>query len=716
MIKDAEMRDLYRIESGERLRDIENSVLALEANPAEPAPLEPLLRDIHSLKGASRMLEVTAVERIAHAMEDYLAPVRKGEAALTKNMADTIYNSLDAVKRLVREAVTGEESGVDIPAVVHSLIGDAPGQVESSTNAPATGGASGSQSRGEPLYQMDTVRVKTDKLDSLLTHSGELVVLKTRMAHRLVQAEEAMGLCDELAKERQDGNGVIRRLSAAISELRDAINEDESKLEFISSEMENGIRNIRLVPFHVLFDLFPRMTRDLAAARGVETLLLIEGGDTKADKKVIEEMKDPIMHLIRNAIDHGIEPPDERERAGKPRAGTITLSAQRTETSVEIRVADDGRGLDTETIKQAAIKRKMISAELAGALTGPDIQALIFASGFSTSAFATDISGRGIGLDAVRVITESLKGSIHIESTPGAGCVMRIKLPVTLSATRALIVMSEGRRYAIPIEFTKSARMVSRGDVFPVEGRDTIVVDGAPVAITGLLEILEMPAAGVKSSRNGQAPRNGSFPCVTLFAGDQTAAVRVDELLDELEITLKPRCSLLKRVRNISGSTILGNGEVCAVLNPPDVIRTVRKRSMPKGAAVAADSSNVAERKRAVLVVEDSITTRTQLKRIITGAGYDVVTAVDGMDACEKMAASSFDAVVSDVMMPKMNGLALTARIRADQRSKDLPVILVTTLASDADKKKGLEAGANAYIPKPAFDQKLLLETLRRFI
>ncbi|MBI4665175.1 MAG: hybrid sensor histidine kinase/response regulator [Nitrospinae bacterium] len=750
MIKDREMRDLYRTECDERLPKMEKYLLHLESGqPADSAFYEDLLREVHSLKGSSRMLGIMGVERIAHSMEDMLAPIRNGEKVFTHAMADRMYSAMDSVKKLVNEAVTGEApAGVDVEEVIRRLTGEAgnDGPEEPPTAAPPAGKPASGQDRPEPVapevshsapYQIDTVRVKTGQLDELMNQTGELVVLKTRMAHRLSQADDALNLWDELVKElapviyasRMEPRNVssagslvnqsragelISRATDSFNSLRDAINEDNSKLDFISGALEGGIRDIRLLPFSTLFDLFPRMARDLSRVRNKEVKLEITGGDTKADKRVIEEMKDPVMHLIRNAIDHGIEPPEERERLGKPGTGAIRLKALRTETNIIIEVSDDGRGLDTEAIKREAIKRGIIAAEGAEETPDEELKSIIFAPGFSTSAFVTDISGRGVGLDTVKAKTESLKGSVRVESAAGAGCVIKIILPVSLATTRVLIVRAEGKSYAIPIEFTNSTIMVSPEEMFPMEGRETISFSGRPTSIARLSDILELPGAAGKGRKNGTAGKGGAFPCVVIQAGDEIMALRVDELVDEQEIMIKPHSQLLKRVRNVTGSTILGNGEVCVALNPVDMLSTARKKAMARAPAPVKAAAR--ETKRAILLVEDSITTRTQIKRIIEGFGYEVATAVDGMDAWGKLAERQFDVVVSDIMMPNMDGLALTARIRQDARLKELPVILVTTLASDEDKKKGLEAGANAYIPKPAFDQKILGETLRRFI
>jgi two-component system chemotaxis sensor kinase CheA len=344
-------------------------------------------------------------------------------------------------------------------------------------------------------------------------------------------------------------------------------------------------------------------------------------------------------------------------------------------------------------------------------MTIDEIQNLIFMPGFSTSAQVTDISGRGVGMDVVRDSVERLKGTIKISSAPGSGCTFQIQLPMTLATSRVLILAIGRGRYALPLEHVKTTVLVSRDEIFTVDGREAILLEGIPISVTPLRDLLELREP-VTGNGDPELPA-AKLPCAILMAGTESAGVLADELVDEQEVLLKPHSPFLKRVRNVSGSTILPTGEVCTVLNPIDLIKSVRKRAAT--APVRVQPATV-EKKRSVLLVEDSLTTLTWEKRILEAAGYEVVTATDGLDALSKLSSRSFDAIVSDIQMPNMDGLTLTARIRQDSRYRDLPVILVTSLASDEDRKRGIDAGADAYIVKSVFEQKLLLDTLKRLV
>ena len=584
-------------------------------------------------------------------------------------------------------------------------------------------------------YRIETIRVETQKLDALMTQAGELAVTKIRIAHRLAEVEALTSLWEEWSRdisvnrftfnssEHNDSRAKqvqafyhrteerLDRLGLLVHRLRSAAYEDTARLDVVTNELEEGIRTLRLLPLSTIFQLFPRMVRDLAKEQGKEINLVIEGGDTRADKRILEDMKDPLMHMLRNAIDHGIESPTERERLGKPRAATIWLTGYQTATSIVIEVRDDGRGLNLESIKQTALKREVVREGDLATMTSTQIQALIFAPGFSTRTFVTEVSGRGVGLDVVRANVERLKGTIQIESQPNQGCTFRVQMGTTLATAHVLIVDIHEQPYAIPVEFVQTTLLVQPNDIFSIEGCETIVLEQQPISIVPLSELLELNT--LTTSRPASATNSQLLPCIVLKVGSDRLGLLVDALLDEQDVVLKPQSKLLKRVRNVSGATILGTGEVCMVLNPHDLIKSVRKRSSSYTPRIFAKEQ---EKQQTILLVEDSITIRTQEKRILESAGYEVMAAVDGLDALNKLKTRNFDAVVSDVQMPNLDGLGLTAKIRQQKEYAELPIILVTSLASDEDKRQGAEAGANAYITKGTFDQRVLLDTLRRLI
>jgi two-component system chemotaxis sensor kinase CheA len=554
-------------------------------------------------------------------------------------------------------------------------------------------------------------------------------VTKIRIAHRLGEIEAIANLWEEWNRDLfvnrfafsqiQQGNGALQRLETfhhrtekrleqlgqLVKTLQGSLSEDTTRLEQLSGDLEEGIRTLRLLPFSTIFNQFSRMVRDLAQQEGKLVKLILEGKDTLADKRLLEEMKDPLMHILRNAIDHGIESPQEREQLGKSATATIRLCAYQTPTNIVLEVSDDGRGVNLDKIKQTALKRGIYREDELAAMSPSQIQALIFAPGFSTAPLVTEVSGRGVGLDVVQTNVKKLKGAIEVESIPGKGCKLRVNLAIALATAHVLIVQVNEMPYAIPVEFVRTACLIRSEEIFPLEGHDTIVRDGQPISIVQLADLLELPP--LSSGLTQQT----SLSCIILQIGQEQLGVIVDALVDEQDVVIKSQSQLLKRVRNVSGATILGTGDVCMVLNPQDLIESARSRSISP-----TQSRQPLPTKPTVLLVEDSIATRTQEKRILETAGYQVITAVDGLDGFNKLRSHLVDAVVSDVQMPNLDGLELTSKIRQYQEYNELPIILVTSLASDDDKRRGAEAGANAYIIKGNFNQEALLSTLKRLV
>ena len=764
MIEDVELRNLFKTSSEEHLHNLENGLMQLEKNSQDQATLEEVLREAHTLKGDARMLGVDDIETLIHQIEDIFVAVKKQEQVLTPQLCESLYQGLDAMRSIVREAVTGVASGVNVFYVLAQLMGantdtsieDEEALFEPNTEEvdlfpditavevddlfPVASSEPSAQdvATGESSYQIETIRVEPQKLDTLMTQAGELAVTKLRIAYHLTEIEEIVTLYDEWSRdafvqrlaldnlEKTSANFSsneqihshhrveqrLDRLGSLINRLKSQAYENTARLELVANELESGIRTLRLLPLSTVFNLFGRMVRDLASQQSKQINLLIEGGDTTVDKRILEEMKDPLMHLIRNSIDHGIETPHEREKLGKPPTATIRLRGYYSGNNIGIEIVDDGRGLDTESIKRTALRRGVCSSESLAKMSIEQIQSLIFAPGFSTRTEVTELSGRGIGLDVVRTKVEQLKGAIAIESNQGLGCTFKLQLNTTLTTTHVLIVAVNNVSYAIPVDSVQTTLQVARQEIFATGGCQTIMLDSQPVSVAWLTDLLQLPLT-VPTSPKAADSTTKMLPCIVLQVGTERLGLLVDALLDQQIVVLKPQSKLLQRVRNVSGATILATGEVCTILNPQDLLKSVQKG---RGTTTSSQQFLQEIKKPAILLVEDSITIRTQVKRILEGAGYDVTAAVDGLDGFNKLKSRNFDAVVSDVQMPNLDGLALTAKIRQQKEYTELPIILVTTLADDEDKKRGADAGADAYLTKGNFDQQLLLDTLKRLI
>jgi two-component system chemotaxis sensor kinase CheA len=448
--------------------------------------------------------------------------------------------------------------------------------------------------------------------------------------------------------------------------------------------------------------------RDLAREQGKEADLLVHGEDIQVDRRVLDELKDPLIHLLRNCVDHGIEKPETRRELGKSSHGSVTISAKPVEGSrVELTVADDGSGIDADKVTKAAVRLGLIAADEAGRLTEVDVTELIFHSGLSTSPIITDLSGRGLGLAIVREKVEKLGGTITVISTPGTGTAFRMLVPLSLATFRGVFVEVAGRRFVIPTASVVRVSRVRPEEIKTIENRQTLALGGRAVSLVRLRDVLEL--SGPDGRSNGAAR-----PVVIARAADRQIAFLVDEVQGEQEVMVKTLGQQLARVRNVAGACVSGSGTVVPILNVVDLVQSASTAGAP--GPVDAVQDTAPERRGRLIIAEDSITARTLLKNILEGDGYEVVASVDGVDALTRLKTEPFDLLVSDVDMPRMNGFELTAKIRADKKLGELPVVLVTALGSQKDREYGIEVGANAYIVKSDFDQSNLIEIIRRLL
>ena len=587
----------------------------------------------------------------------------------------------------------------------------------------------------------ETIRVTTTKIDSLMTQAGELLVAGLKIDQRLHEVVETERAIEEWNREllkaraansdlwrdntREDVRPLVklldqtqermRALIAQLSDLQRGFSRDALHLSRVTNDLSESVMKVRMLPVSTIFDALPRMVRDLTRDNGKQIELALEGAETELDRKVLEEIKDPLIHLLRNAVDHGIETPAERVQAGKPAQGTVAIKAFQKGNNIVIEVTDDGAGINRDRVKKAAIKNGILSADEAAALSDDETLRLIFAAGLSTSAMITDISGRGVGMDVVRKNVEALQGQVDIESTLGVGTMITLTLPLTLATTQQLLVQIGAQTYGIPISAVERILRIQPKDIASVEGRQAIVVDSEPVSLVRLATILERTDAAMQTPGDDQA----RVPAVILASAKKRIAFLVDNVVGQQETVVKGLGKQLARVRNVAGATILGSGQVVMTLNPSDLMKSARGAEHRAAAAARAESKSAAKAtvRRTILVVDDSLSTRTLEKNILETAGYKVVLATDGREALNLLTANgSCDLIVSDVLMPHMTGFELTTAVKQDAKLKKIPVVLVTSLDSRADKERGIEVGADAYIIKSNFDQANLLQTIAQLI
>jgi len=505
--------------------------------------------------------------------------------------------------------------------------------------------------------------------------------------------------------------GFVMALDKQYSDIARSADRESLKLGGMVDNLLEDMKKVMMFPFSSVLERLPKIVRDLSRDSGREVDLVIRGGEIEIDRRILEEMKDPLIHLIRNCIDHGIEKPDERKLKNKSSKANVTIEVFPRDQNVEIKISDDGKGIDLEKVRSSIIKYNLISEDNAKELNASELISYVFASGISTSSLITEVSGRGLGLAIVREKVEKLGGTISVESIRDVGTSFHIILPLTVATFRGILVKVDERVLVLPTMCVERVVRLKREEIKTVENRETIVFDGEPVAIVQLADVLEL--ARVKEIEESSE----SVEVIVLSAAGKRIAFQVDKILNEQEVLFKGLGQQLSRVRNIAGATVLGTGEAIPILNVRDLLKSAVKISAPSRAPIKPGRTQLIPNKNSsVLVVEDSITTRTLLKNILETAGYNVKTAVDGFDAYSILKNEMFDIVVSDIEMPRMNGFELVEKIRSDEIFSDLPVVLVTARESREDQERGIDVGANAYIIKSDFDQSNLLDVMGMLI
>ncbi len=766
--------ETFRVEADEHIQSINRHLLRLEQGAVEnlKATLDEIAREAHTLKGASSILGLEVIQATAHAMEEVFDALRDADRQAPADLYDLLYDALDRLSEACRLVV--DPTGADavtleaLQEACHRYALEAASGVSSATiptKAPAPDPppavSTDSQeddvsfdsvvalpppepidfARVEPAASdptragEETIRVPIRKLDSLMAQIGELLIARIRN-------EERMTILRELQVELEDANKVwsrfkeVRRaiekatgrrrrtldakrqelvdrmdahlkgVSSRSGVLRNQFARDAMHVSILVDNLQEDIKKARMLPVSTILDGFHRLVRDVARKEGKQATLDLVGTETEVDKRVLELIKDPLMHLLRNAVSHGIETPGERERLGKAACGTVAVETHQAGGRIVISIADDGRGIDARRVAERAIALGLLDAAQARALAERDLLQFIFHSGLSTKETVTDVSGRGVGMDVVRENIQRVGGQIDIDTRAGRGTRISVTLPLTLSTTNSLLVESSGQTFAIPIGSVERILRIVPEDVETIEETPALRVDGAPVAIAFLSDVLALPP--------GQSSDETKLPVVLLNVDGRRLGLVVDALVDERELVVKPLGKQLLRVRFVSGGTIVGSGAVLLVLNPHDLVRshTAKSASPDVVERFRQRGERTTGARRRILLVEDSITTRTLEKNILEMAGYEVAACKDGIEALAYLRLHECDAVITDVNMPSMDGFVLVERLRQDARYQDLPVLLVTSLASDDDRRRGMQVGANAYLVKSDFEQGRFLEML----
>jgi len=663
--------------------------------------LETIFREAHSLKGAARAVGQVEIERVCQALESVFDASRKAGRPPSTETFDLLHQGVD----LLGGRVANPSAALPVQGIVDRLERAAVNRVEPASAPPRTLAApparddtAATVSRGivDP-----TLRISAARLGAMFDAIAQLLTAKAAAHDRAKQLDRLRSVA-----QGRDGSrmGAPQDVAARICAAADAAQQDARALaRQVDDLLEDG-RALFLMPCSALLAMFPKLVRDLCHDLGKQADLLITGDDIEIDRRVLDRIKDPLMHLVRNAVDHGIESPVVRQQRQKPLRGKLAISIERcNDRKIRITVSDDGAGVDLESLRTALVKSGRLTTLDSDRLGERALLDHLFSSGVSTSAMITDLSGRGLGLAIVRDAVELLGGSVDIESKSHSGTNIKMEVPIAIATFRGILVQASGQGFVLPTAAVRRALRVTAGDVQSIEHRPAINVDGKLVGVASLSSILGLPT-------RAQVCKYESI--LVISSGGSQVAITVDEIVCEQEFLVKNLGPELASAPGTNGAAVMGDGSLVLVLSPADLLRSASREEAPLSATAAAAPSV----RHRLLVVEDSITARTLLKNILELAGYEVQTAVDGIDALSSIRSDPVDLVVSDVDMPRMNGFELTSKIRHDKRTEEMPVVLVTALQSPEDRERGVEVGADAYIVKSSFDQSDLLDAVQRLL
>jgi len=668
---------VFRAEAAETLDALAQTVEALRGtSPAARGELiKTGLRLAHNLKGASQSVGLEQAARLAHGLEDSLAAVR-----------DPPTVDEEAIRAMLRDVSRIQQvtEGTDVEEALRQRAAELQ-LPEPSPSRKATSGSS--------------VRVEAERIDRLMGFTGELLVAQATQAARAERLERfGADLLSRVLAARSGEAVDWEDLPRQLDELQQADRRELMRSGNVTAELKDAVKALRMVRLGMVAAAWRRTVRETADAVGRSATLKVSVGEIEIDKQVLDRLHDPLLHVLRNAVDHGLEPPDERERSGKAPMGVVAVSAEVEGTMVRIEISDDGRGVDIDRVVQVARERHLTPEAGAGDASAAEATALLFHDELSTASKVTEISGRGIGLGVVRRAAEELGG--HVDLMPRGrlgGATVAVTVPLSVLSTRELLVKAGRLTCAVPIESIERALRLDQGSIEQLEGAPAARLEGSdPLRIVWLSRAMGEKVVG--------APRHLSV--LVVRSGRHRAGLVVDDVLQQGEFVIQRLPWNLRRIPCVSGAVVLADGSLAVAVDVTQVLAHARANR-------AAGSPRPGGRPASlVLVVDDSLTTRTLHRDLLAGAGYEVVVASNGAEAWDLLGQRRFDLVVTDVLMPDVDGWELTRRVRQHPRMANLPVILVTTLGSAEDRERGVRVGANAYVVKGSYDQEQLLRAV----
>jgi two-component system chemotaxis sensor kinase CheA len=675
-----QVQSLFAQEAEGRLTQLGQLLLELEQPGDQETLVRSIFRELHTLKGSAAVAGLDDVSRVAHDLEELVDTLRVEGRPVTPEVIDTLLRGTDHLSTTINAAQNG--SLVTDPPKAAPKRGNGTHPPQSTalqpsgsnpTSAPKDPPSTDSQTsrqRGE-VGPAAVIMVPLERLEDLTRLVGETASAQLRMGRML--------------KDR------FKIDPATCTEF--------NELSRLLNDLQDRAMRTQMVPVSTITDQLHRAVRDLARSQGKKIRWEARGTDTELDRGVLHQLSDSLVHLVRNAVDHGVEPPEERQEAGKHAQATVRLQAMQLGSEVILAVTDDGRGIDVASVTDEADRRGIDT----DGMTEQELLGLTFQAGLSTRPFVTDVSGRGVGLDVVRTKVESVHGRVEVRSEPGAGTEFRIVVPITTAVLRCLLVEAGGQSFALPFHRVLLSQPHEPAAAAHAEGRPVIRVEGQAIPVQALAETLSLDAG-----------RETTGPLVVLADTARRHAFQVDRLIGQRDVVIKALDPLLPHLPAVAGASVEPDGSILVVLDPPGLIQRARQAS--RATAPRKPIEDSAERRRSILVVDDALTIRELQRSILERAGFHVRVAADGNHALSALAEATSDLVLTDIEMPNMDGFALTEAIRAHPTLANIPVLILSSRSSADDRQRGLDAGADGYIQKSGFDEASLLSAVNRLL
>ena len=701
-------------EAKEHLGRLASGLAEIEQGAVSAEKINSLFRSVHTLKGSSRMLKLEPITQVSHSLEDLLSALREERVTVNPPVIALLYQGVDALSDQIQQLIAHGQ--VDALSSVNAqlcqqLTAIAEGEVLNTAVMAAVEPAelklseldtqgSSSATAQPTLTASDTVRVKLDKLEELINLMGELVSSHAGMRQL---AGTAQRLGQQLQEQLQGSLPVaIQQFSR---DMRDIVLSQESLMQ----ELHDKTLQMRMLPLAIVLDPAARLVRDMARSLNKKVECRIYGSEIELDRQMIDQLADPIIHLLRNALDHGIETPAIRQQKGKPAQGLLQISARQDGGWVVLEVRDDGMGLSLSAIRDKALKKGLVSSEQLAEMSEQQISDLIFEPGFSTSNMITELSGRGVGMDVVkRSIVDDLQGVISLHSRADEGTCFTLRLPLSLAMMRVLLVRAGEQVLGFTAQYVTELISVDPDALISVADRNAVIIRNEFVPVIQLVDLLKLPQES--APKRSLSRTRSDLLLLVIRVHTEKLALIVDELLDERDLVIKQLPEHLSFNPLISGMVTTGHNELVSLIHVPYVLDIARQSRQPSAKRAQADQDKP---KKRILVVDDSLNTREIERDVLEAWGYHVTLAEHGQEGLDKALAEQFDAVLTDVEMPVMDGFTLTARLREHERYQECPIIIITSREKESDRRRGIEVGADAYIVKGSFDQNSLVDTLK---